>query len=113
MVPQILKVIAAAGTVGAGLLSLFRPSLVTSFTGLRPQGARGITEIRAVFGGLLVGMGAFPLIVGAPVTYRMLGVMYLAIAFVRLASMVIDRSIERTNLISLAVEFFLGSALFF
>jgi uncharacterized membrane protein len=84
---------------------------VTSFTGLRAEGSRGVTELRAVFGGLLVGMGAFPLIVGAPVTYRMLGVMYLTIAIVRVISMVVDRSIERSNLISLVVELIVGSVL--
>jgi hypothetical protein len=60
MVLQILEVIAAAGTVGTTLLPLFRPSLVTGFVGLRPEGPRGIIEVRAVFRGLLVGMGGLP-----------------------------------------------------
>ena len=108
---QALKIAAAIGTAVTGLLSLFRPSLVTSFTGLRTEGPRGVTEVRAIFGGLLIGMGAFPLIVSAPVTYRMLGVLYLSIAVVRLVSMVVDGSVDRSNLISLAVEVIFGTIL--
>ena len=109
---QALKIAAAIGTAGTGLLSLFKPSLVTSFTGVHAEGPRGVTEVRAIFGGLLVGMGAFPLIVGAPVAYRMLGVLYLSIAVVRLVSMVVDGSVDRSNLISLVVEVTFGTILY-
>lgn len=111
MILQILKTIGCIGTVGTGLLAAIRPSVVPGFTGLATTGPRGVTEIRAIFGGLFVGVGAFPLIVGAPVTYRMLGTMYLAIAVVRLVSMGVDGSIERTNLISLALEVIVGAIL--
>ncbi|MFO7742926.1 MAG: DUF4345 family protein [Anaerolineae bacterium] len=111
MILQILKVIAAVGTVGTGVVSLLKPSTVTSFTGIRAEGPRGVTEVRAIFGGLLIAMGAFPLIAGAAVTYRMLGALYLTIAVVRAVSMVVDRSIERSNWISLAAEVALGTVL--
>ena len=109
MILQILKIVSCVGTIGTGLLAAVRPSAVPGFTGLEATGPRGITEIRSIFGGLFIGVGAYPLIVGLPTTYRMLGVMYLAIAAARLVAMLIDGSAsESSNIISLAVEIVFG-----
>jgi hypothetical protein len=82
---------------------------VPGFTGVEPTGPRGVTEIRSIFGGLFIGVGAFPLIVSVPETYQMLGVMYFAIGAARLISMVIDGSLsESSNIISLVVEIIFG-----
>ncbi len=109
MILRVLKIIGCIGTIGTGLLAAIRPSAVPGFTGLEAPGPRGVTEIRSIFGGLFIGVGAFPLIAGAPETYRMLGVMYLTIAVVRFISMVVDESLkEPSNLISLAVEIVFG-----
>lgn len=106
------KVISAVLTIATGLLAGIRPSAVPGFTGLRVAGPRGVTEIRSIFGGLFIGVGAYPLAVGEPATYRMLGAMYLAIGAARLISMLIDRSLwETSNLVSLAVEIVLGAVL--
>jgi hypothetical protein len=112
MILQILKIIGCIGTIGTGLLAALRPSAVPGFTGLETTGPRGVTEIRSIFGGLFIGVGAFPLIVGVPATYRMLGVMYLVIGAVRLVSMLVDGSLSETsNIISLAVEIVFGVVL--
>ena len=109
MILQILKVIGCVGTILTGLLGAFRPSAVPGFTGVKPTGPRGVTEIRSIFGGLFIGVGAFPLVLNAPVAYQMLGVMYLAIAAARLVSMLVDGSLrESSNIISLAVEIVFG-----
>lgn len=109
MILNILKIVGCIGTIGTGLLAALRPSAVPGFTGLEAPGPRGVTEVRSIFGGLFIGVGAFPLIAGSPETYHMLGVMYLVIAIVRLISMVVDGSLnEMSNLISLAVEIVFG-----
>ena len=109
MILHILRIVSCVGTIGTGLLAALRPSAVPGFTGLESTGPRGVTEIRSIFGGLFIGVGAFPLIVGAPATYHMLGVMYLAIAAVRLVSMLVDGSLaEGSNIISLVVEIVFG-----
>jgi hypothetical protein len=109
MILQILKIASCVGTIGTGLLATLRPSAVPGFTGVEATGPRGITEIRSIFGGLFLGVGAYPLVVGLPAAYQMLGVMYLAIAAVRLVAMLIDGSAgEGSNLISLAVEIVFG-----
>ena len=109
MILNILKIIGCVGTILTGLLAAVRPSVVPGFTGLETTGPRGVTEIRSIFGGLFIGIGLFPLLVGTPATFQMLGVMYLAIAVVRLASMVLDGSLtESSNIMSLAVEIVFG-----
>jgi len=104
----ILKIIAAIGTVGTGLLSLFMPTSVYGFTGLKAEGGRGITEIRSILGGLFIALGAAVLYYRTPQTFAVLGITYLGIALVRAVSMVVDNSVERSNIISLVVEIVFG-----
>lgn len=103
----VLKMISALLTALTGLLALVKPTAVYSFTGLTAGGVRGVSEIRAIFGGLLIALGIVPLFLG-PVAYQMLGIAYLAIAAARAFSIVFDKSTAQSNLISLAVEIVLG-----
>jgi hypothetical protein len=105
---EILKVEAAILTIATGAVSLIRPRSVTGFTGLEPVGGRGVTELRAILGGVFIALGAYPLIVDAALAYRMAGVTYLVVAAVRGPSIVIDRSPTSSNWISLMAEIVLG-----
>lgn len=111
MILMILKIIAALGTIATGLVSLIRPGAVTGFTGLSVTGPRGVTEIRAVLGALFVALGATPLLLNVPAAYQMLGIAYLAVGLVRLASMIVDKSVVQSNIISLIVEVIFGVVL--
>jgi hypothetical protein len=104
----ILKILAAIGTVLTGLVSLIWPRAVFGFTGLNAPGSRGITEIRAVLGGVFIGLGVAPFLLKTPETYQMLGITYLVVGGVRLVSMIADRSIVQSNIISLIVEIIFG-----
>ena len=103
----IFKIIAAILTAATGLLALIRPTAVYGFTGLTAGGARGISEIRAIFGGLFIALGIAPFFLGTT-AYSVLGVGYLAISAVRLVSIFIDRSTDSSNFISLAIEIVCG-----
>jgi hypothetical protein len=103
----ILKVIAALITALTGGLALVKPTAIYGFTGLTASGPRGISEIRAIFGGLLIALGIVPLLLG-PLAYQMLGICYLAIAATRAFSIVFDKSTAQSNLISLGIEIVLG-----
>lgn len=104
---MVLKIIAATGTAVTGLLALVKPDAVYGFTGLKANGARGISEIRSIFGGLFIALGVAPLLLGGE-TYTMLGIAYLAIAAARLFSMIFDKSYDRSNIISLVIEVVFG-----
>jgi hypothetical protein len=105
---MILQKVFVVITILTGLVSLIRPRAVMGFTGLEVSNARGITEIRAVLGGTFVGLGLAPLILDVSAAYQMLGITYLAIAVARIAGLAFDRSFERSNWISLAVEIVAG-----
>ena len=105
---EILQLIAAIVTIVIGLVSLIWPRSIMGFTGLIVPGARGITEIRAILGGTFVGLGIAPIILNAPEAYLMLGIVYLVIAVARTIGLVLDRSTEFSNLISLGAEIVFG-----
>jgi hypothetical protein len=111
MVLTILQIIASALTVLTGIVSLVRPRSVTGFTGLEPAGGRGVTEIRAVLGGFFIGLGGAAILLNVQPAYQTLGIGYLVVGVTRAISMFIDRSIVRSNLISLGVEIVFGAVL--
>ena len=103
-----LRIIGAVGTIVTGIISLVRPLSVTGFTGLKPDGARGLSEIRAVLGGLFIASGAAVLWLNDPAAYKTLGFAYLGTGLARLISMVIDKSRDASNVISAAWELLFG-----
>lgn len=111
MIIQVLKLAAAAATIITGLVSVFWPLKVPGFTGLEPQGGRGISEIRSVLGALFIGLGAAVIYFNQPETYALLGITYLAMASVRGISIVVDQAPVSSNIISFIVELILGIVL--
>lgn len=105
---QILKVIACVATIMTGIPSLINPSWAYGFIGLEAPGARGVSEMRAIFGGLLIGMGVAPLLLRTPESYKVIGIAYLAIAIARAISILFDRSFAQSNIVSLVVEIVFG-----
>lgn len=105
---KILQIIAVIGTISTGVYSLIAPTKIEGFTGIKPVGGRGITEIRSVFGGLFIGLGLAAFLLDSTVTYPLIGIVYLAIGAVRAVAMFIDKSIEQSNIISLVVEIVFG-----
>ena len=105
---QILKIIGGIATIATGVVSLFWPLKVPGFTGLEPNGGRGITEIRTILGALFVALGAVVLFYRTPEAYMILGVTYLGMALVRGISIFVDRSAISSNIISFFVELIFG-----
>jgi hypothetical protein len=105
---EILKLAVGIATILTGLVSLIWPLRVRGFTGLDVNGGRGVTEIRSILGGVFVGLGGAVIILNEPAAYSTLGITYLVIAAVRTISMFIDKSVERSNVISVITEVIMG-----
>lgn len=105
---EILKILAGIATILTGMVSLFWPLRVRGFTGLDVDGGRGVTEIRAILGGFFIGLGAAVLILNDPAAYQTLGIAYLVVAVIRTISMFVDKSLVRSNIISVVAEVILG-----
>ncbi len=56
---HLFLMLAALLFAGFGLASLFQPERITGWVGIRPSTTAGRSEIRAVYGGLEVGLAAF------------------------------------------------------
>jgi hypothetical protein len=56
---QIALITAASGFAGFGLACLIRPKSMLERVDVRAKSARGTTELRAMYGGLELGLGAF------------------------------------------------------
>ena len=97
-------------TAATGLLAFIKPDATYGFIGLNANGVRGVSEIRSIFGGLFLGLGLAPFLLGAT-AYQMLGITYLAIAAARAFSIVFDKSYAQSNIISLVIEILLGAIL--
>ena len=108
MVITILKIAASAATILTGLLALVKPANLEGFTGLKPVGGRGITEIRTSVGAVFIALGAAAIFLSQPAAFSMLGIMYLLMAAVRGVFMIVDQSVESSNTISLLSEIVLG-----
>ncbi|KAA3648332.1 MAG: hypothetical protein DWQ07_04885 [Chloroflexi bacterium] len=104
---QILQIISALATVLIGLVAFFRADTIQGFTGLTFPAARGKVEMRSIFGGAFIALGAVPFFLGAP-GFQALGIVYLGIGIARAIGTLVDRSMENSNLISLASEFVFG-----
>jgi hypothetical protein len=110
-ITSLLLILIAILTIILGAFVIVRPTAIYNFTGLSANGIRGITEIRAIFGGLFVALGAAPLMLNTPAAYKMLGIVYIGIAVTRIGSMVNEPCFEKSNLISLFSELLFGALL--
>lgn len=108
MLLTVIQIFVLFATIGIGLLSFAAPETAANFTGMALPTPRGRTEMRVIFGGLFIGLGAAPLLFPGAGAYRTVGLVYLALAASRVMSIVIDRSGNRSNWISLASEVVFG-----
>jgi len=104
----ILKYVAVAVTLVTGLISIFWPGSIQGFTGLVASSPRATSEIRAVMGGVFVGLAVAVVLFRTPEAFKMLGIAFAAIALVRGISIVVDHAAVQSNLISLASEIVLA-----
>ncbi|NJN80351.1 MAG: DUF4345 family protein [Anaerolineales bacterium] len=111
MILQILQYIGCVLTALVGLYALFKPKSTVGFTGLAPEGNRGITEIRVVFGIFFIVLGLFPIVVGNPIAFQMLGYGYLFVGIARIISIFIDKSSNASNWQSVVFEIVFGTIL--
>ena len=107
-VMRIIHLVIAAVTIGFGLLSVLAPQAALRFTGLAAPSPRGISEVRAVLGGVFVGLGIAALLYQTQAAFGTIGIVYLAIAVVRVASIFVDRASTGSNWWSLAFEVVCG-----
>lgn len=108
MILTVLQYVGAILTALVGLYALFAPKNTVGFTGLMPEGGRGVTEIRVVFGVFFIVLGLFPIITGSAIAFQMLGYAYLFVGIARVISIFVDKSGSPSNWYSVVFELVFG-----
>lgn len=111
MILQALQYLGCILTALVGAYAMFAPKKTEGFTGLAPQGGRGITEIRVVFGVFFIVLGLFPIITASAIAFQMLGYAYLLVGIARIISIFVDKSANQSNWFSVVFEIVFGTIL--
>ena len=101
---MVLKYLMVAVTLVTGIISIFWPANIKGFTGLEASSPRATSEIRAVMGGVFVGLALAVVLFRTPEVFKMLGIAFAAIALVRSISIVVDHAAVQSNIVSLISE---------
>ena len=104
-VPSVFGVLAVL-VVGAGVV--FRPEAL-EVVGVSAVTPLGRTEVRAVFGGMFVAMGAVCLVTRHPYAFLTVGALWLGDAAVRVFAILVDRPKPAEALAVLAVGTIVGA----
>ncbi|WP_109097741.1 DUF4345 family protein [Aquimarina sp. AU58] len=95
---DILHMAGALFTAFFGVLAIVKPKLMAAIVGITPKGRRGISEIRAVYGGWMFGLGSYAMWSQSLDVFYCLGIGWLGAALFRTVSFVIDKSFSGQNL---------------
>lgn len=100
-VEQLLNVLACAALVLFGIYALLNPKAAAAIAHITPDDSLGNAEIRISFGGLSLMTGVVPFILGHPLVFQAIGIIYLGALITRLAAVGIDKpSLERSFIIT-------------
>lgn len=94
----------ALATMALGVLGLVAPLRVARLVGLTPHGARGVSELRATYGGLFVAMGWACLVVGQPAAFAVAASAWVGAALGRVLAMVLARRVTALDVGGVAME---------
>lgn len=104
----------ALNLFGAGFTFLFgigaclQPMKVSKLIALTPFGERGVSEIRATYGGWMLGLSGFALWVQSPLVFQCLAAGWLGAAVFRTISFAVDKSYSPRNLRFVIIEIIIG-----
>lgn len=87
-----------------GLMGPIAPRAAASFVRIAPLDSTGISEIRATYGGIFLGLGLVMLLSRNPQVFVAVGAGFTLAALIRLGSVWLDNSTERYNWAGIVFE---------
>ena len=94
---NIINSIGAGFCLLLGIVGFISPNSTAKFVGILPDGKRGISEIRATYGGVFAGLGGCALYLQDTNVFTTLGIAWAGAAIARVISIIIDKSYDRLN----------------
>jgi hypothetical protein len=101
--------LAPALSLTMGLVALAWPETFARRTGLVADGPLGRSELRALFGGVFVGIGIATLVLGSPAAHLVGAAAFLGGAAAKLLSTAFERGVMPAALPGLLVDLVLGA----
>ncbi|MGP4846233.1 DUF4345 family protein [Marinobacter sp. 1Y8] len=105
---ELIPLFGAVCTLALGALGLVAPHKVANLVGIVPEGKLGLSEIRATYGGIFVGLGAACLLFQQSEVYVTVGLAWLLAAVSRAVSIFLDQSHSSKNVGGVIVEAGIG-----
>jgi uncharacterized membrane protein HdeD (DUF308 family) len=106
----VLAYIAAILNIILGILAVILPERVGNFIGISASGDLGVSEIRATYGGLFIGLGTASLLENAG--FFVLGSAWCCAGIARVVSMLIDKSRSWKMIAGVLMEISMGLLFF-
>lgn len=109
---QITNNLATLITLGFGIWAVFKPGEYSRLLLLKPYKEAGIAEIRANYGGWIIGFAGFVLWAQNDQHFICLSVAWLTTAIVRLTSCIWDKCLDKRSLLIILIEIIVATLLF-
>jgi hypothetical protein len=106
-----VNTVGALITAALGMFGLFFPLAAAGLVGIEPVDERGISEIRATYGGIFLAIGIFATINQTPDVFRIVAVGWIGAGAARSFSYVRDNSRSATNLATIVIEIAVGMSM--
>lgn len=102
------NVFAAVFTALFGIWAFLKPHTAAKLVGLQAKGKRGLSDIRSIYGGFNIGLGAFAAWCQSVEVFQMLAVAYFAAAICRTISLAMDKAFSKMGLRFIIGEILIG-----
>ncbi len=104
MLMEWLPRLGALLTMAIGLAGLFKPTLITDGCDIELKSSKGLSEARAIFGGMMLGVGLTALVLGDPNVYLALGLGWTGATAARFLSMALDGSTMKESIPPIVID---------
>jgi hypothetical protein len=105
---ELIPLVGAVFTLALGALGLVAPKKVANLVGIVPEGKLGLSEVRATYGGIFIGLGAACLWFQQSEVYIAVGLAWFLAAVSRTVSLFLDQSFSGKNVGGIIIEAGIG-----
>ena len=108
---ELLSTIGAAASLALGFLSFINPHAGLRLVGLQlvPGLAHSISEVRATYGGIFIGMSLYALVVQEPHAFLAVAAAWTMAGLARILSAILDNALTPANIGGIVVELAIGT----
>lgn len=108
---ELLSTIGAAASLALGLLGFVYPNAALRLVGLQlvPGLAHSVSEVRATYGGIFIGMSLYALVMQEPHAFLAVAAAWIMAAVARILSALFENAITSANIGGIVVELAIGT----